>query len=97
MINAGDKVKLVAEVASTGAGVMNLAIKEFYIDGAWYKLSEAKELEISTDDYSNELTDMELMHIKQQADKDSQSIALDARVLEICKSISKKLSGGTID
>lgn len=97
MINTGDKVKLAAIVKETGTGTMTLSVKEFFVDGAWYKFTEPKVLEIGSEDYDNALTELELNYIKEQADKNSTSIALDKVELELVKSISKKLNGGTVD
>lgn len=97
MINTGDKVKLNAEVTATGTGTFTISIEDFFLDGAWWKLVPTKELEISTDDYTTDLTEKELEYIKLKAGQDIASLSVKPEELEIATSISKKLSGETTD
>lgn len=95
MISVNDDVKLKGAVTETGTGTFKIAISEFYLDGEWRKFAEPKEVEVGAEDYTNELTSMELYYIKQKAIKDAQSTSLDHGELEVVKSIAKKLSAAS--
>ena len=98
MINTNDNVKMNGTVSVTGTGTFTVLVKEFYVDGAWHKLNEPRELEISTDGYNNDFTSLELEYIKNAAKKDSKSTTLCPDDIETVNSIVKKLeSNAAID
>jgi peroxiredoxin len=92
MINANDAVKLNGAVKETGTGTFTISVNEFYVDGVWHKLNEAKEFEVTTKDYNNEFTALELKYIGKVAAKDSKSTTLCEDDMEVVNSIVKKVS-----
>jgi hypothetical protein len=96
MINANDDVKLKGSVLSTGTGTFTVAIDEFYVDGVWHKLTEAKNVDIAEADFTNDLTATELEAVKKMAETASTDTALSDCKKEVIDSIVKKL-GGTVE
>lgn len=92
MINANDTVKLNGAVKETGTGTFTISVNEFYVDGVWHKLNEAKEFEVTTKDYNNEFTALELKYIGKVAAKDSKSTTLCEDDMEVVNSIVKKVN-----
>lgn len=98
MINTNDNVKMNGVVTATGTGTFTVSVNEFYVDGAWHKLSEPHEFEISTEGYNNDFTSLELEYIKEVAERDSQSTTICEDEMEIVNSIVKKLnSNASVD
>lgn len=92
MINANDEVKLTGTVSATGAGEFTVQVNEFYVDGAWHKLTTPRELVVQSTDYNDDLTSLELEYIRKQAEADSKSSTLCDDDLEVVNSIVKKLT-----
>lgn len=92
MINANDEVKLTGVVSTTGTGEFTVQVKEFYVDGAWHKLTTPRDVVVKSEDYNDELTSLELNYIRKQAEKDSESATLCDDDMEVVKSIVKKLT-----
>lgn len=92
MINANDDVKLTGIVSATGTGEFTVQISEFFVDGAWHKLTGPREIVVQSSDYNDDLTSLELDYIRKQAEEDSKSATLCDDDMEIVKSIVKKLT-----
>lgn len=97
MIDVKDNVRLVGEVSETGTGTFTISVKEFFVDGVWLKFKEAKEIEVTTEDYTEELTSLELAYIKEKAKKDATLSTLCTDDMEVVKSIARKLEGNGAD
>lgn len=93
MIDVNDKVRLTGFVKETGTGTFTISVEEFFVDGEWFKFTEPRDIEVKSEEYTEELTSLELKYIKDKAVKDACSTTLCTDDLEVVKSIAKKLTG----
>lgn len=96
MINTKDAVRFDGIVTTTGTGEFTVSLAEFYVDGAWHKLTEPRVLTINEADYDDSLTTLELAYVKKVADKESKNTSLPSDDIAIAQSISKKLGGADV-
>lgn len=91
MIEVNANVKLNGVISEVGTSSFKISVKEFFVDGVWSRFKDAKEVEVTTEEYDNHLTSNELAFLLNAAKKAKTTNLCDDDV-EIVDSIIKKLS-----